>query len=89
MNLGYYGLLPVELIYSIFRFLDGKELNIIGQVCSLFYEIAQDESLWKGVAERLWPTSIALGQKPENRTWKWLYKSKTVRQPSNQVKLNL
>ena len=69
----------MELIYVVFSFLDGKELMILGQVCSLLYEIAQDESLWKGLAERLWPTSIALGQKPENRSWKWLYKAKTVR----------
>eukprot|EP01087_Luapelamoeba_hula_P003742 TRINITY_DN1358_c0_g1_i3.p1 TRINITY_DN1358_c0_g1~~TRINITY_DN1358_c0_g1_i3.p1 ORF type:complete len:648 (+),score=151.61 TRINITY_DN1358_c0_g1_i3:493-2436(+) len=76
VHLGYFGLLPAELIYAIFEFVGGKELSYLAQVCTLFFGIAQEESLWKALSERLWAPSIELGQKPESRNWKWLFKAK-------------
>lgn len=74
---GYFGMLPPELLLKIFSFLDGKDLAIAQCTCTFFHKVGSDESLWKTICERLWSQDIALGQKPADKPWRWLFDCKT------------
>lgn len=76
---GYFGMLPPELLLKIFSFLDGKDLAIAQCTCTFFRKVGSDESLWKTICEGLWSQDIALGQKPANKPWRWLFDCKMVR----------
>lgn len=76
---GYFGMLPPELLLKIFSFLDGKDLAIAQCTCTFFRKVGSDESLWKTICESLWSQDIALGQKPANKPWRWLFDCKMVR----------
>lgn len=39
--------LPYPVLYTIFEYLNYKDLVAAGQVCKLWYEVAQDDLLWK------------------------------------------
>jgi hypothetical protein len=73
---GYFGMLPPELLMKIFSFLDGKDLAIAQCTCTFFHKVGSDESLWKTICERNWAQDIALGQKPANKPWRWLFECK-------------
>jgi hypothetical protein len=73
---GYFGMLPPELLLKIFSFLDGKDLAIAQCTCTFFRKVGSDESLWKTICEGLWSQDIALGQKPANKPWRWLFDCK-------------
>ena len=72
-------MLPPELLLKIFSFLDGKDLAIAQCTCTFFRKVGSDESLWKTICEGLWSQDIALGQKPANKPWRWLFDCKMVR----------
>lgn len=76
---GYFGMLPSELVLKIFSFLEeGRDLAVLQCVCTLFHKVASDTSLWKALCMRHWAQDIALGQKPANRPWRWLFDCKVV-----------
>ena len=68
--------LPDELLYHIFKFLDGPALASVSGSCSRCYSIANDTLLWKALVKMRWPSkrphklgSISSAQNP----WKKLY----------------
>jgi hypothetical protein len=83
---GYFGMLPPELICRIFSFLDGKDLAIAQCTCTFFRKVGSDEALWRAICEKNWAQDIVLGQKPENRAWRWLFDCKMHVFKRNEVK---
>jgi hypothetical protein len=70
-DLGYFSVLPMEVLFQVFSFLDAKGLTRISCVCKQFKVLAEEESHWQRVAiQILSPQHIEY--KPAKRTWKWL-----------------
>ncbi|KAJ5072807.1 fam11a b protein [Anaeramoeba ignava] len=44
--------LPEEIIYSIANYLSPVEVLLFGQVCSAFYDISNDDSLWRNISKQ-------------------------------------
>ncbi|PRP87213.1 hypothetical protein PROFUN_01475 [Planoprotostelium fungivorum] len=80
---GYFSVLPSEIVYHIFSYLDYRSLCTSGGVCTKFRDVSRDDPIW----ERLCITSeIPLDLKFEGKTWKWLALSKLRKWPQNAFK---
>jgi len=70
-DLGYFSVLPMEVLMQVFSFLDVNGLSRITSVCKQFKVLAEDESHWQRLAiQTLAPQYIEY--KPAKRSWKWL-----------------
>jgi len=76
VRLGYFGVLPIELVMYIFSFLGGKDLLLCAPVCPTFALLSNDEHLWKDVVEHAWDIEGTYMQKPNHKTYKWLFECK-------------
>jgi len=47
-------------------------------VCSTFALLSNDEHLWKDVVEHAWDIEGTYMQKPNHKTYKWLFECKKV-----------
>lgn len=45
-------ILPEELYYTIFQFLDAQQLDLKRRVCTAFNKVAQDNNLWMALTTR-------------------------------------
>eukprot|EP01114_Cavostelium_apophysatum_P014168 TRINITY_DN3603_c0_g1_i2.p1 TRINITY_DN3603_c0_g1~~TRINITY_DN3603_c0_g1_i2.p1 ORF type:complete len:133 (-),score=21.68 TRINITY_DN3603_c0_g1_i2:77-475(-) len=52
-SLGYYCILPSEILLHIFRELDYVEVNRMAQVCVLFRQMSEDDSIWERICQRI------------------------------------
>lgn len=68
-DLGYFSILPAEVIMNIFSHLDFRSLCRIIQVCKEFKQVGEDESIWHQICVH---QNYPLNEKPAARTWKWL-----------------
>jgi hypothetical protein len=69
-----WSILPAELRVHIISWFDAKSLCTGAQVCHQWKYICDNEKLWEAHCRRLDKNAT----KPEGRTWKWLYRCKTV-----------
>lgn len=78
-------LLPEELVYEIFCFLQGSDIcNTVQKVCRGWRRLAKDDRLWCDLLLRSSNEEV-VPEKPAFKTWKWLYQSKhlCVTNPDN------
>jgi len=74
LQLGYFGVLPNEIILRIFSFLDFKSLSNICCVCKHFQAIGEDDLLWQKLCDdNVTPTLIEF--KPPEKNHKWLLRA--------------
>lgn len=64
-------LLPVELILRIFTFLNEKELAKISLVCLYFYDLCNDNYIWKQKCESIWTIKKFFFPKDFTTTFYW------------------
>jgi len=69
LDLGYFCILPDEVIFCILSHLDYKDLCRMICVCKEFKIYAEDDSLWRKVCERL---KLSAREKSPSKSWKWL-----------------
>jgi len=67
---GYFCILPQELIFYIFSFLNGTDLEKCCSINKEICRIASDDQLYRLLCIKLKYTI----NKPESKTWKWVYK---------------
>lgn len=73
-DLGYFSVLPMEVIACIFGHLDVKSTCRMSRVCTQFRILGNDEANWFRLAHNtLTPQQIEY--KPVERTWKWVCRS--------------
>eukprot|EP01118_Nematostelium_gracile_P014162 TRINITY_DN5467_c0_g1_i1.p1 TRINITY_DN5467_c0_g1~~TRINITY_DN5467_c0_g1_i1.p1 ORF type:complete len:452 (+),score=93.52 TRINITY_DN5467_c0_g1_i1:185-1357(+) len=70
-DLGYFSVVPKEVLLLIFSYLGIPGLLSASCVCKPFYEYSQDEYLWKTLAKSLLDEH-QIENKPMARTWRWL-----------------
>ena len=78
--MGYFSVLPIEVISSILPYLDAKSLCNLTCVCKDFKTWADDERLWQEIWRQVHPL-LKLPQdypitKPSHKTYKWIVQSK-------------
>jgi len=69
-EMGYFSVLPEEVIQTIFSHMNLQSLCRIYRVCKLFKRLADDEAIWQHMCQKL-----VLIPRPEKRSWKWFCKS--------------
>jgi len=72
-QMAFWDMLPSELRFYIIAQFDPKTLRSGAQVCTEWKFFCDEDKLWEAHCK-----SIGLTSKPSNRTWKWLFKVKTV-----------
>lgn len=76
-DLGYFCVLPPEIIWQIVSYLDHVQLCRIIMVCKYFKELGDDDSIWCNLCDKLQlNTKAELAYMPSNKTWRWLCQSK-------------
>lgn len=66
--------LPAELRQHIIAHFDTKSLRVGSQVCHEWNFFCNEEKLWQARCRE----EFGLMSKPENRSWKWLYRCRSV-----------
>jgi len=70
-HLGYFSVLPMEVLMLIFGHLDVTGLCKMSSVCKQFSLLGDDQGLWKNLSITNLD-SQQLEHKPTKRTWRWL-----------------
>eukprot|EP01116_Phalansterium_solitarium_P011091 TRINITY_DN2669_c0_g1_i1.p1 TRINITY_DN2669_c0_g1~~TRINITY_DN2669_c0_g1_i1.p1 ORF type:complete len:415 (-),score=47.02 TRINITY_DN2669_c0_g1_i1:458-1702(-) len=77
-DLGYFSVLPLEVIVDILSFLDHRGLSHVFATCKFFSELGFDDRIWQNLynrqlaqLEELKDLSIS---RPPGKTWQWLCK---------------
>ena len=83
-DLGYFSVLPTEVITTIFSYLDVNALCNMTQVCRDFKMLSDDERLWQHIWNEILPTlrlptDYPMTKVENNKTYKWLCQSKLVK----------
>jgi len=73
-HLGYFSVLPMEVLMLIFGYLDVNGMCKMTCVCKQFSVIGEDEGLWRKLAHRFLDTQ-QIEHKPTKRSWRWLVRA--------------
>jgi len=69
-ELGYFSVLPMEVLMLIFSHLDVKGVCRMCNVCKQFKILGEDEEIWRKLARNL--DTLQIEYKPLERSWRWL-----------------
>ncbi|EEP82825.1 conserved hypothetical protein [Uncinocarpus reesii 1704] len=75
-SIGYFGILPDELISLLLESLDAKALRRLGATCKALYAFTRSEELWKG---------IFIETSPPDFTWRGTWYSTYLNLPESKV----